>query len=965
MRNVFDDARLANEARQREFNALNAAKAKLEKAPESPQRNNELADLSQQLEALQQLWTTQKKRKLFQFLTDEGLLPNYAFPEDGVTVNSVILRQKEVKSDGSGKGRYLPLKFSFARGAAQAMRELAPNSLFYTNAHILRVDQVRLTNDSVQTWRFCPCCTHSEPVIDGKPVGDCPSCGSERYADSGNVKTVLRMKELIAHCNDREDRISDDKDSRRTDASTRLLLLSSEAANRVCAWCIDDPRIGFGFEFLKSVTIRELNFGQRQSGLSFEVAGAKVSGEGYKICRSCGMVWQPPRNEQNVVQHDYSCPYRGKPDEESHWYNGLFLFREMKSEAIRIRVPVSSLIDGPGAEKGTQSLIAAIELGLRKHFGGSVDHLAVAVQTAPSATDADDRDTFIVIYDTIPGGSGYLKDLMRIDETTKRPEQMKKMLREAYDVVTQCDCVSKPEKDGCYHCVYRYRDFGRRRLISRQEAENILREIVTCPEEKFVVTTDLANIRASNSNVLEARFVKRIESTPSLKIYRNPTKDGRPAYDIEVKLSTEARQAWWNVLGRDPGDTFTWRFLLQVDVTEKEGAACASRPDFTIRPKMQSVVSAHPELVSHIFTDGWNPHCGLLADDTRKRQAILNLGHRVWSFTWEDLADYSEEDRKEGKSVPSYAHELLGLVDRQKIGMSWNAAFNRDQLAAPEDSSSWAATAVDEVLGNASRPVRAFDWLIDWIRDPFAASQKMAAAVQYAALAQKPGHKTDAQIARPIGQFAQSAPLAGWMVPKAAYPFDAAWCLLRAAGDKYFTLATSLRIDEAAYGLKDALTDGKLHVAWQKFWQFANILQFGGRLWCLTRGNESDVCYDVEAPAPAAQHVDDYDDHYEAWRTLARDYSDYGDDFAPCVALIEKLIEARIPACDDCTDGVGAPLSSAEGFLWKRGARTIYLFAAKTLLPDVALPDSDEAAIIIVADDKEQWLNDLRQALGL
>ena len=965
VRSVFEEAKLADEARRRDHKALKAAKAKLEKAPVSPQRDSELADLTQQIDALKQLWVSQNNRPVFQFLTDEGLLPNYAFPEEGVTVNSVILRQKEGKTDGSGKGRYLPLKFSFSRGAAQAMRELAPNSLFYTNAHILRVDQVRLTEDSVQTWRFCPCCTQSEPVADGKPAGACPSCGCEQYADSGNVKTVLRMKELIAHCNDRDDRISDDKDTRATDGSSRLLLLSSDAASRVCAWRIDDPRLGFGFEFLKSVTIRELNFGQRQLSQPFEVAGAKVSGEGFKVCRSCGMVWQPPRNDQNVVQHDYSCPHRGKPDEESHWYNGLFLFREMKSEAIRIRVPVSSLIDGPGAEKGTQSLIAAIELGLRKHFGGSVDHLSVAVQTAPSATETEGRDTFIVIYDTIPGGSGYLKDLMRIDETTKRPEQMKKMLREAYDVVTQCACASVPGKDGCYHCVYRYRDFGRRSLISRQEAENILRDIVTCPEEKFVVTTDLANIRADNVNVLEARFVKRIESTPSLKIYRNPTKDGRTAYDIEVKLTSNAREAWKSVLGRDPGDTFTWRFLLQVDVTEKEGATCASRPDFTIRPKTESVIAAHPELVSHIFTDGWNPHCGLLADDTRKRQAILNLGHRVWSFTWEDLAEYSEDDRRNGKAAPAYAHELLDSADRQKVGTSWNMAFNREQLAASDGSSSWATAAADEVLGSASRPARVFDWLIDWICDPFAASRKMAAAVQYAVLAQTPGRKTDGRVARPLVQLAQNASMAGWMMPRAALPFDAAWCLVRAAGDKYFTLATSLRIDEVSYGMKDALADGKLHGAWQRFWQLANLTQFAGRLWCLTRGNESDDCYDVEAPAPAAQPADAYDDHYAAWRSLARDYSDYGDDFAPCVELIQQLIDARIPACDDCSDGVGSPLSSAEGFLWKRGARTVYLFAAKTLLPDVAPPAPDDATVVIVADDKNEWLNDLRQTLGL
>ena len=32
-------------------------------------------------------------RDLFQFLTDEGLIPNYAFPQQGVTLRSIIYRE--------------------------------------------------------------------------------------------------------------------------------------------------------------------------------------------------------------------------------------------------------------------------------------------------------------------------------------------------------------------------------------------------------------------------------------------------------------------------------------------------------------------------------------------------------------------------------------------------------------------------------------------------------------------------------------------------------------------------------------------------------------------------------------------------------------------------------------------------------------------------------------------------------
>ncbi|MCY4059175.1 MAG: DEAD/DEAH box helicase, partial [Gammaproteobacteria bacterium] len=54
-----------------------------------------LGQLTKERGALQRLLRDINGRETFGFLTDEGLLPNYAFPEQGVTLNSVIYRQRQ------------------------------------------------------------------------------------------------------------------------------------------------------------------------------------------------------------------------------------------------------------------------------------------------------------------------------------------------------------------------------------------------------------------------------------------------------------------------------------------------------------------------------------------------------------------------------------------------------------------------------------------------------------------------------------------------------------------------------------------------------------------------------------------------------------------------------------------------------------------------------------------------------
>lgn len=148
------------------------------------------------------------------------------------------------------------------------------------------------------------------------------------------------------------------------------------------------------------------------------------------------------------------------------WHDGLILYREYQSEALRIRLPSGLLAASYGPEVLSASLTAALRLRLKHYFHGSVDHLKFTQIEEPQEGAA--KLYYIVVYDTVPGGTGYLKELM------SDPSNLIGVFREALDVMVDCDCDGDPEARGCYKCVYQYRDASNRKNISKLCAIDVL-----------------------------------------------------------------------------------------------------------------------------------------------------------------------------------------------------------------------------------------------------------------------------------------------------------------------------------------------------------------------------------------------------------------------------------------------------------------------------------------------------------
>lgn len=666
--------------------------------PQDEERDIDIEELKQSISALSNLISSEfAKKQTLNMLTDEGLLPNYAFPEEGVTIDSMVItlrnRKKktedEGKKDAKDKDRGIYKRFTFQRAASSGLTEVAPENDFYINEYILHVDQVELGKKELKRWRFCPNCQYSAPEDPVERSTACPRCGSPAWRESSQARDVLPLRTVYAWADIRDDRIKDDTESRKALFQTKKLLVDFTGKSERKSFVMDAAG-GFGFEYRSSVTLRDFNFGtaDKAAGECLEVGGGKVIAPGFTVCKECGRVKQDERKRHNRAQHDYDCPYAKNP-EKAEWLEGLVLYREYQSEALRIRLPSGLFAAQYHPQVLTASLTAALRLGLKHYFHGSVEHLRFTVIEEPEA-DAEKR-RYILVYDTVPGGTGYLKELMSV------PENLIGVLRKALTVMSNCDCGGDPEAKGCYKCVYQYRDAASRALISKLCAIDVLTELTD--DNKTIRKGDIdgGNDKSDGDSELEARFIRALGSSTRVREMIR-CQEGMPHYLVRMESGK------------------LWRMDLQVDFT----GDAPSRPDFVLRPMKEAERTEDLEMA--IFTDGWRYHADIVHEDCAKRQSLLNTGRHVWTLSWHDVpaeeAGFQHEDYRSDnlliRSVP-----LKGVI----------ATFYERWCAGMQKIGRGKYPPLAKLLADWVEKKNSLDRLLLWMENPEAARRAAEALV--------------------------------------------------------------------------------------------------------------------------------------------------------------------------------------------------------------------------------------------
>ena len=587
----------------------------LKARPQDEATQHEIDSLQRERQSTLELISEINRRELLRTLTDAGLIPNYAFPEAGIELKSVLWRRRT--AEDRGQGRYLALPaLTYERPAASALSEFAPENRFYANQRRVEVDQINMALASLETWRLCPSCHHMQNLmVQADAHAACPRCGDPMWCDQAQRRQLLRFRQAIANSDDTRVRIDDSAEDREPRYYLRQLLVDFEAAEVREAWRLKARDLPFGFEFIARATFRDVNFGELgKPGADFKVANRESPRPGFRLCRHCGKVQGAPRQSEDgepEQAHAFDCAKRDAQDAGSI-VDCLYLYREFASEALRILVPYTTQgVD----EEVVQSFIAALQLGLKKRFGGKVDHLRITTQEEPGK-EGGPRRAYVLLYDSVPGGTGYLHQLLAQDATT-----LVDVFKQALEAITLCPCNLEAEKDGCYRCVYQYRQGRVMELVSRDRAREVLTELVSATDQLERVPT-IADIFINPhfDSALEARFIEALrhlsgcEGLPTVKLVQDIV-NGKAGYLLEV-----ASLRYW--------------IEPQVELGDTDGVRVACKPDFVIWPG-KAAAARRPIAV---FCDGWTYHRDTVREDAQKRSALVASGRFwVWSVTSDDV----------------------------------------------------------------------------------------------------------------------------------------------------------------------------------------------------------------------------------------------------------------------------------------------------------------------------------------
>lgn len=642
----FEDLKKQQEALRSSIDSLKDMIKELEAKPKDSSYDEEIKELKSEESALISVLQELGKKNIFNFLSDEGLLPNYAFPEAGIVLKAVLYRKEDesgtqapVPAAARGIRKYEKMVYEYSRSASSAISEFAPNNSFYVDGRKLTIDQVDLTTAQAAKWRLCPSCSHAQIEETGKHTAACPRCGSPEWADSGQVRNMLKVQMVYSNMDYTKSLINDESEDRTNIFYCKQLLVDvDEDADITSAYRMDNEDFPFGYEFVRKATLREINFGESDTvGEKMYVSGVEDVRKGFKICKYCGKI-QPDHGKPN---HSFACKTRKMTSlmQADAYEECLFLYREFSTEILRLLVPATTM---DASSVKLESFVAAFMLGMKEYFG-NVDHLRATVSEVP-VLDADYRKQYLVIYDSVPGGTGYLKQLMH------EKNALIEIFEKALYKMENCTCKDDPQKDGCYHCLYAYRQSQQIGNISRSTAIRLLKSILSGKGnvEKIKKINDIP-VNPLFDSELEQRFMEAVRTKVGATNVNDSIRNGKHSYYIKL------------------GD-FSWEIEPQVVLDAEQGVKVKCKPDFVFWP-----VSAPDHLPIAVFTDGFTYHKDIVADDTLKREAIRRSGNfRVWSLSFKDVqnvfatqGDYAT-DTLEATKMPSGARMYLSTVKKEQ-----------------------------------------------------------------------------------------------------------------------------------------------------------------------------------------------------------------------------------------------------------------------------------------------------------
>ncbi len=461
--------------------------------------------------------------------------------------------------------------------------------------------------------------------------------------------------------------IDDDDDQRTRTYFSTVTAVDIEPTDIAGAW----QRTGkvFGAEYARRALVRTVNVGQSDSlGSDVDVAGETVSAARFITCAHCGVVRHHHQDEDRVRHRGFCATRRGTP---LRWEQ-LLLSHELTTQAVRMLLPVSTLM----VDTKLVSFKGALLLGLRQDFGGDPQHLAVVTSVMKGRDDQTRR--FLVLHDTVPGGTGYLD---RFGE----PDRLRGILVKARDLLAQCRCQTEA-RAACHRCLLGVVRPSEVASANRRVGLELLEDLLTDWAVEVIPTVGSIDIAPVQLSELELLFREAVKGWL----------DAQEGCSFDSTLGPAGEQLDIRLVS-PTGEPRRWSMRPLVNVS---AGPVTTQPDFVFtRSDAQGCGIA-------VYLDGKQFHASVThnntADDAMKRSALREHGWRTWSMTWADVQAFASPPKTAPgpdlvvAEVQNPAEAAVGDV---RVRRMWAnpLRFLLEYLADP-DANVWGAGATQTAL---------------------------------------------------------------------------------------------------------------------------------------------------------------------------------------------------------------------------------------------------------------------------
>lgn len=539
-----------------------------------------------------------RQTNLLSELANYGVLPGYAFPEQGCEL-SFNIRRPSRRTGQEVKDPFYTL--SVSRPPESALSELAPFNSFYTHGFKAKIDRLGIYGKD-------------SPFV---KLGTCQMCGNVSNQNICNVcNSAIELnysfdfKRAMATTSFERSYVNDANEGREREnyVIERKFLFDTPITNndrKVVSFFNEETH--FGYEFQTNVDIYSFNEGTSDFG---------TDPKPFLVCKSCGAVKDPKdqkrRKEKGlpVVNHYKSCA--GKDYE----LVPVILHRKIQSDAVRIPIANHSL---------APLLKAILKLGVETYLKGDTGHITVSSYNQSLV----DGNAFLVLFDNVPGGTGHLRDLFDISlddsKQSGSPKRFLEILRLVLEHIQDCPC-----DDGCYHCVWNAENISHKDKVSKKGAIFHLNRLLAQKpddfEQKIEGLLEISKLHSFDGHTEAMLFhsLNVLKSKITVEDYR---------FSLD-EVDTNSEFSKWKVNFKD-GECFL--VSSPEDKVKLKDSGSYTKPDFKI-------LNDENKIVAFIYTDGARFHLNP-GDETCKLEEDFSLRHElskqekvpVLTFTYKEL----------------------------------------------------------------------------------------------------------------------------------------------------------------------------------------------------------------------------------------------------------------------------------------------------------------------------------------